>query len=69
MLLVRINGFLDFIHGPVFQKLENAAFWNLDLADVDNWTTLQLRMETDPVSEMYFLVSTIPDDGQSPKTQ
>jgi hypothetical protein len=29
-----------------------------------------LRTETDPVSEtLYFLVSRIPDDGQSPKTQ
>jgi hypothetical protein len=29
-----------------------------------------LRTETDPVSETFcFLVSRIPDDGQSPKTQ
>jgi hypothetical protein len=28
MVGTRITGFLDFVHHPVFQKLENTMFWN-----------------------------------------
>jgi hypothetical protein len=30
-ILLRVPGFLDFFHRPVFQKLENTAFQKLDL--------------------------------------
>jgi hypothetical protein len=30
----RITGFLDFVQGPVFYKLENTTFRNLDLSCV-----------------------------------
>jgi hypothetical protein len=28
---LRIAGFLDFFHRPVFYRLENTTFWKLDL--------------------------------------
>jgi hypothetical protein len=46
----------------------------LERADLQHWTLCsclppQLRKERDPVSEtLCYLLSSIPDDGQSPKT-
>jgi hypothetical protein len=31
VLLLRIIGFFDFVHRPVFYKLEKTMFWKLDL--------------------------------------
>jgi hypothetical protein len=94
-ITLRITGFSDFFHRPVFWKLENTTFRKLDLfpssddgggktptqlgplrlalSKGPNWVGVfssHLRTETDPVFEtLCFLVSRIPDDGKSPKTQ
>jgi hypothetical protein len=60
------------------KNLENMAFWSsgegretptllglLERANLNHWS----RMETDPVSETFFLVFRISDDGQSPEFQ
>jgi hypothetical protein len=40
----------------------------LERANLNHWILPHLKTETDPVSEtLCFLVSRIPDDGQSPK--
>jgi hypothetical protein len=63
----RITGFLDFVHCPVFWKLENTTFQKVDLFLS---SPEDLRTETDPVSEkLFFLVFRIPDNEQTPQTQ
>jgi hypothetical protein len=65
-ITLRITGFSDFVYRPVFMGPSEGT-------NLSHWTSdplSHLGTETDPVSEMlYFLVSTIPADGQSPKTK
>jgi hypothetical protein len=76
-IILRITGFLDRVHRPVFKKLENAAFRKLDhyssffyVTQQSRCLSPQLRTEADIVSEtLHSLVLRIPEDGKSSKTQ
>jgi hypothetical protein len=57
----------------VLETRKHSQWLRLTLSTGSNWVRIfppHLRNETDPISEaLCFLVSRIPDDGQSPKTQ
>jgi hypothetical protein len=73
----RITGFLDFFHRPVFKKIENMTFQEMDLfpssgKEEDTYSVgpLRKRRERDPVSETpCFLFSRIQANGKSPEIQ
>jgi hypothetical protein len=78
-IVLRMIGFLDFVHHLEFQILGNTMFQKLILfpssgegRDPTEYVSPspQLKMETDPVSEtLCFLELRILDNGQSPETQ
>jgi hypothetical protein len=65
------TGVLDFVHRPIFWKLENTTFRKLDLfpSSGEREKTPTRLGPLESANLLRFLVSRIPDDGQSPKTQ